>query len=337
MAKDTKTSPINLFKPTLRRQDMAGVLETMADEAIGPGVRKTDFEDAMKECTDFDYAYAVRSLSIALQIIFEESNLNEGARILISPLAPSIYKRIADSFGYSLVFADTDPSTGLLKFNKGAENCDAIIHYLTTPSLLDEEYKAFSEKTIIDISPSVGKKGLNAYCKYAVCSLEDTDVISCGGGAVVLSGNPVEEKIYKEDSMPDLNAALGLVQYRFFNDYSQKRREIVQVYQNAFMRANSKNKLFGLPNADLEPAEYNAFRFAITLNSKVEEAEKFATKSKIGIGRLFEDSLASTLELRDDSISNAVYTASRTVYFPLYYFLKNSEIEEVSKMLAHLL
>ena len=147
MAKDNKSPTINLFKPTLRRQDMAGVLEAMADEAIGPGVRKVDFENAMKECTGFEYAYALRSLSIALQVIFDEMELREGAQILISPLAPSIYKRVADAFGYELVFADTDASTGLLKFNKGAEKCDAIIHYLTTPSLLDDEYNAFSEKT----------------------------------------------------------------------------------------------------------------------------------------------------------------------------------------------
>lgn len=337
MAKDNKSPSINLFKPTLRRQDMAGVLEAMADEAIGPGVRKTNFEDVMKECTDFEYAYALRSLSIALQTIFEEMELPEGAHILISPLAPSIYKRIADSFGYELVFADTDPATGLLKYNKGAEKCDAIIHYLTTPSLLDDEYRAFSDKTIIDLSPSVGKKGLNEYCKYAVCSVEADDVISCGGGAVVLSNAPITEKIFKEDSMPDLNAALGLVQYRFFNDYSQKRREIVQVYQNAFMRSGAKNKMFGIPNADLPPEEYNAFKFAITLNSKVDDALKLASKSKIEIKRVFDDSLVSTLALRDDSLTNSVYTAARTVCFPLYYFLKNNEIEEVAKMVAHLL
>ena len=337
MAKDKKITTVNLFKPTLRRQDMQSVLETMADEAIGPGVRKTEFEDAMKELTGFDYAYALRSLGTSLQIIFDELDLEEGARILISPLAPSIYKRIADLFGYTLVFADTDPSTGLLKYNENAESVDAIIHYLTTPALPDEEYKKFQGKTVIDVSPALGLKNVNGFCKYAVCSLEDDDVISAGGGAVILSNDPLDNTIYKEDSMPDLNAALGLVQYKFFASNSQKRREIVQVYQNAFMRSGSKNKLFGLPDADLPQEEYNAFRFAITLSSKVEDAMKYATKSKVEIKRLFEDSLVSTLGLRDDELTNSIYTATRTVYFPLYYFLKSNEIEEVSKMIAHLL
>ena len=38
------TDTIKYYKPTLRRQDMQGVLEAMADEAIGPGERKAVFE-----------------------------------------------------------------------------------------------------------------------------------------------------------------------------------------------------------------------------------------------------------------------------------------------------
>lgn len=328
---------VNLYKPTLRRQDMQGVLEAMADEAIGPGERKSGFEEAFKELVPFKKAYALRSLEYAIRFSLQNLNLGENARVLISPLAPSIYKRVLDSLGIEIAFADVDPLTGILKWTKGAEKCDAIIQYLPSENPIPEEYKQFREKTILDISAVVGQKGLEEWGAFAVCSLEDNDVISCGGGAILLSDNEITSSMYKEISMPDLNASLGNVQLKFFRDYCKKRREIVGLYNQAFLRVGDKHKLFGVPFVEIKEEDNNAFRFSITLNSKLDDMQKFAKKSGVAIGRTFEDSLAITLSLRDDSLSDSIYTASRTIYFPLYYFLKTSEIETVSKMIAHLI
>lgn len=328
---------VSLYKPTLRRQDMQGVLEAMADEAIGPGERKANFEIAFKEVMAFENALSLRSLDVAIRLALQNMNLKEGARVLLSPLTPPIYKRVLDSLSYEIAFADVDPLTGLLKWTKGAEVCDAIIHYLPSENPIPEEYKPFKEKTILDVSSVVGKTNLQDYASYAVCSLEDNDVISCGGGALLLSEKPIVDKVYKENSMPDLNASLGLVQLKFFKDYCRKRREILGVYNQAFLRTGDKHKIFGAPSVDIKEDENNAFRFSVTLGSKVEDMFKFAKKSGVAIGRTFEDSLAISLGLRDDSLSESVYVATRTVYFPLYYFLKSSEIETVSKMIAHLI
>ena len=328
---------VNLYKPTLRRQDMQAVLEAMADEQIGPGERKVGFEEAFKELVPFKMAYALRSLEDAIRFSLQNLNLPENARILISPLAPSIYKRVIDALGYEIAFADTDPLTGILKWTKGAEKCDAIIQYLPSENPIPEEYKMFRDKTILDISAVVGEKGLEEWGAFAVCSLEDNDVISCGGGAILLSDDEITSSIYKEISMPDLNASLGNVQLKFFRDYSKKRRDISAVYNQSFLRVGDKHKLFGQPFVEVKEEDNNAFRFSVTLNSKLEDMEKFAKKSGVSIGRTFEDSLALNLSLRDDSLSDSIYTATRTIYFPLYYFLKTSEIETVSKMIAHLI
>lgn len=328
---------VTLYKPTLRRQDMQAVLEAMADEAIGPGERKANFEEAFKEYFAFKNVVSLRSLDTSIRLALQNMNLEEGSRVLLSPLAPTIYKRVLDSLGLEIAFADTDPLTGLLKWTKGAEKCSAIIQYMPSQNKIAEEYKAFKDKTIIDVSSVVGQQHLEEWGSYAVCSLEDNDVISCGGGALLFSENSIEQSIYKENSMPDLNASLGLVQLKYFKDYCKKRREISAIYNQSFLRVGDKHRLFGVPSVDLTEDENNAFRFSVTLGVKLDDMQKFAKKSSVAIGRTFEDSLAIALSLRDDSLSDSIYTASRTINFPLYYFLKTSEIETVSKMIAHLI
>lgn len=333
----SNTELIKFFKPTLRRQDMQGVLETMADEAIGPGERKALFEESIKDFLGYNKAYAMRCMSLALEIALSEMNLKDGANILISPLSPTFYERVITSLGYKIAFADTDNATGILNFTDGAKECDAIIQFIPSSSYPDERYKEFRDKTIVDLSAVVGMKEYSAYSKYAICSFEADDVISCGGGAMLFSDDDIETEIYRDESMSDLNAALGCVQYKFFNEFAAKRREIYQKYQNAILRSNDKNKLFGAPDSDLKDEEFNAFKFSVTCASRIEEVMKLASKSKIEIVKTFGDSLATKMNLRDDSLTNSVYTASRTVSFPLYYFLKNSETEEVAKMLSHLM
>lgn len=335
MAQITET--IKYYKPTLRRQDMQGVLEAMADEAIGPGERKAVFEENICDLTGFNKAYALRTMALSLEMALSEMNLPENARILVSPLSPSVYGRVITSLGYELAFADTDKQSGIMNYTSGVEKCDAIILYIPGASYPDERFKEHKDRIIVDISKAVGMKGFSSFAKYGVCSFEANDVISCGGGAVFLSEDEIESEYYQDEAMSDLNASLGCVQYKFFNEFANKRREIYQNYQNAVMRSSAKNTIFGSPDADLKTEEINAFSFSLTMAGRVEEVMKLASKSKIEIVKTFEDSLAVKMNLKDDSLTNSVFTAIRTVSFPLYYFLKSSETERVSKMLSHLM
>lgn len=333
----TNTETIKFFKPTLRRQDMQGVLETMADEAIGPGERKALFEDNVCSLSGFNKAYALRTMSSALETALFEMNLPEKARILVSPLSPSVYERVITSLGYEIGFADTDKQSGIMNYTSGVSECDAIILYIPGSSYPDERFKEHRHKIIVDISKVTGMKGYAEYARYGVCSFEANDVISCGGGAVFLSEADIESELYQSEAMSDLNAALGCVQYKYFNEFSNKRREIYQNYQNAVLRSSGKNIIFGAPDSDLKSEEFNAFSFSLTVAGRIEDVKKLALKSKIEIINTFEDSLAFKMNLKDDSLTNSIYTALRTVSFPIYYFLKSSETERVAKMLSHLM
>jgi dTDP-4-amino-4,6-dideoxygalactose transaminase len=82
---------IELYSPTIRRKEMDAVLTTMVEDKIGPGERGRLLLHTAKEHFNFDYALALRSPAVALQLALKALNAEAGQGVIISALSPSYY------------------------------------------------------------------------------------------------------------------------------------------------------------------------------------------------------------------------------------------------------
>lgn len=343
---------ICFYKPTLKRKDMDSVLQTMVDEKIGPGEKVQSFMQSYSNITKAVSASSYRTYPHCLIETLKMAGAKEGTKVAVSPLSPAIYKEVAKEVGAQLVYVDIDNENGcpqeeLVIQSKADilllyENFGTLPMKYNNQTTYSEPCNYGSIKVIEDISESIGSRmGEDGYAgilgQYVVCAFEEDSVVSAGGGACVAAKNETVSTLRahrpsKYEKMPDLNASLGFVQLENLETNSFKRREIVKVYQTAL--AKTRHKQFGLNFLGFES---NCVGFAVLLDSKPIETIQFASKHDVPVKMAFEDSLIKNYEgdpFEAFPVASSYYY--RTVAFPVYPFLKNNEIDMVSKVIAHL-
>jgi len=343
---------IQFYKPTLKRRDMDSVLQTMVNEKIGPGERARAFVQLFCETVKTTSAVAYRTYPECLSQALRLMGAGKGTRVAVSPLSPSIYRDVIEGLGAEMVMVDIDRDTGCpndaLVVGSNADILLLYENYGTLPVRYNEQttfaeaYDYSGVKVIEDISESIGSRiGEEIYAgstgQIVVCAFEEDSVVSAAGGAVMgVRGEYVNNLRGKRPSrylsMPDMNAALGMVQLSNLEENCEKRREILKVYQQSLSKGGHRQ--FGLTLMDFVS---NASGIAVQLDSKPDEAVKFAEKKSVPTRMAFEDCLMK--EMEGDPFDMAPVAASfyfRAVSFPLYMFLRPDEIEIISRVIAHL-
>lgn len=343
---------IRFDKPTLKRKDMDSVLQTMVNEQIGPGETCSIFTGAFAEKCSCNSSTAFRTYPDCIETALDLAQVNEETVVAISPLAPHIYKTVLDKRGCKTVLVDVDRENGLVDDNalakSGAsvlilyENCGSIPLKYNRETTYADKADYSSLFVIEDVTQSIGGKFRDEakpgdWGNVVICALEENNLVSSAGGAVMaVKGDLVYQLRGKKPSkflrLPDLNAALGLVQISNLNDNCNQRRMIVKTYQASL--AKTKHKQFGLSLLDFESA---CGDFAVFLDSKPEESVKFANKHEVPVVKTFEDGIIKDYE--NEAFDLFPVSASyyfRTVSFPVYPFLKQQEVEDISKVIAHL-
>lgn len=343
---------IQFYKPTLKRRDMDSVLQTMVNEKIGPGERAKAFVQSFCETVGVSSGIAFRSYPDCLFYALTAMGVTSGTKVAVSPLSPDIYRTVFDRIGAEMVFVDIDKQNGCpdeaLVAQSGAEVLLLYEPFGTLPVRYNEK-TTFVEscdygevKVIEDISESIGSKVGEEFSagkigQIVVCAMEEDSVVSAGGGAVMAmtreySGSLHGKRPSKYLTMPDMNAALGMVQLSNLGENCARRLEILKVYQQSL--AKTRHRQFGLGLVEFSS---NAASFAVMLDSRPDETMKFANAKKVPVKMAFSDCLFK--EVEGDPFEIAPVAASffyRTVEFPLYLFLKPDEIDLVSKVVAHL-
>jgi perosamine synthetase len=340
---------IRFEKPTLRRKDMDAVLQTMVDEQIGPGARTALFMSLLQTCTGITGAgIALRSLPSALYYALRLVGVEPGDSVVVSALSPKVYESVAQTLGCKLLIGDIDKETGNLSFS----SAEAFLQNKPKAVLLYEPMGNFAYTNswtdlgipiIEDITESLfssyqeRKSGMDS--DIAVCAFEESSIVSTGGGCAILCKNAVmqerldalvaDEITYSE--LPDMNAALGIVQLSMIQSNLEKRRSLFRIYQQTLLR--TRHQLFGIPDIDYDT---NGHGFTVVLDSKPEDAVTFALKYDVSIKRVFERCLISRQLDRFDRYPNAIPCVLRSVSFPLYPFLTNQQVSQIEKVISHL-
>lgn len=369
---------IQTYSSTIRRKEMEAVLTCMVDEKIGPGEMNARLIQTVKDVTKCDGAVAVRSSAIALEYALHALDLQAGAKVMLSALAPAWQILTVEKLGYVPVVLDVEESTGLVPMknveeavSEGArvlvlrENMGILPDMksylaLDIPIIEDISQSALSyypveasdeaqnqdgnekkEKNEEEKDESDAPKGKSAgmYGKYAIFGMEDTDIITAGGGAVVfaparkewISLKAIADAAPSTDIMPDMNAALAFVEIKEFKRNEATRRDLFTLYNRAIMAG--KHKTFVRASDDGS----TIYSFPLVLNSGFKDVKAYAQKKGIEIRQAYEDSI---IAMRQEALSGQCICANslllRSALFPLYPRLGQKDAARVVKVLSSL-
>jgi len=348
---------IQTYSTTIRRKEMDAVLTCMVDEKIGPGELNTRLIQQVKESIKCDGAVALRSPAIALKYALLALDIERNSKIMISALAPSWQYQELINLGFEPVVLDVEETTGLVSAEIVQEAIKeggrVLILHETAGILPDiEAILELGIPVIEDISQSFGssisqkdengaevgrtKAGLMGI--YTIMGLEERDVVTAGGGAILMAPGRREWIVLKKftdeapetDLLPDINAALAWVQLKEFNKNEKSRKEIFGLYQHACMMGRHKMLV-----RDMEEGSTMSC-FPLVLTSSVKDVKQYTAKKDIEIQLAYSKSVISLNEELAQKCIHAKSLFLRCVHFPLYPRLTHNEVAKIVKVLGSL-
>lgn len=362
---------IRTYSTTIRRKEMDAVLTCMVDEKIGPGELNARFIGQVKQFFECDGAVALRSpkiaLKLALQALGIENKTSENStKIMISALAPAWQYQALDDLGYEILVLDVEEETGLVNaeiVQRGINHGGRVLLLYEGLGILPNmaDILALNIPIIEDISKSAGSlvpqmdengnalkpEKAGSFGVFSILGLEEKDVITSGGGAVLMATKRRDWIFLKKfvddlpsvDLLPDINAALGFVQLKEFLKNEKTRKEIFSIYQRSAQ--TSKHKMLARLNNSGELTEENAgFEstascFPLVFNGSVKDVQQYAAKKDVEVRLAFEDSvIALKSEELEESCVRAKSLFLRCVLFPLYPRLSGQAVEKVAKVVG---
>ena len=368
---------IQTYSPTIRRKEMEAVLTCMVDERLGPGEMNVRLVQLIKENMGCAGAVALRSPSVALYYALKALAIPEGATIMLSALSPSWQIITLERLGYKVIVLDVSEENGLVTFEQienGVKEGGSVlllgeqmgilpdidpilslgIHiiedisqsaFASYPSVenveLQDKQKSQTENTTSE-SPAqtdvLGKKA-GMYASYAILGMEETDIITAGGGAVLIAPNRKEWTALNDllklapstDFFPDMNAALAFVEVKEFSRNEETRREFYESYSRAIL--SGRHKTFLRPAGALS----TIYSFPLVLNSGFKDVKSYAQRKGIEVRQAYENSV---IALRQDEYSASCICAKslllRCALFPLYPRLGKKDVAGIIKVLSSL-
>ena len=358
---------------------MDAVLTCMVDERIGPGELNDRFIALVKEFFGCDGAVALRTPEDALKYALRCLDFQQDQKIMISALAPAWHIQAIESLGYKSIVLDVDEATGLVTpeiVHQGMLEGGRLLLLHETMGILPDVdgIVELGIPVIEDISKSAGaalpgieengKPGkarkAGSFGVFSILGLEEKDVITAGGGAVLMAPSRREwvvlkryvDQVAKTALLPDINCALGWIQLKEFNRNESTRKEIFELYQRSCM--SGRHKMFVRGNGastengpvvesgedvqkDSPLSTSTMCAFPLILSSSFKDVKQYASKKDIEIRLAFEDSV---IALREEELSSSCIRAKslylRAAVFPLYPRLSHSQVAKIVKVLGTL-
>ena len=348
---------IQTYSTTIRRKEMDAVLTCMVDEKIGPGELNAKLITQIKEFIKCDGAVALRSPAIALKYALKSMGLESGSKVMVSALAPAWQYQSLVSMGFEPLVLDVDEVNGLVNeqiISEGIKQGGKVLLLHETEGILPnlEEIVKLGVPIIEDISQSAGavfnltveegsaqqQKMAGTFGVYSILGLEERDVITAGGGAVLISPGRREWIVLKKyvdeapltDLLPDINAALAWVQVKEFGRNEKTRKELFAMYQQACFIG--RHKMYARENENGS----TACSFPLVLSSSYKDVKQYAAKKDIEINLAYENSI---IALKDELSETCIHAKSlylRCVHIPLYPRLTHAESSKIIKVLSSL-
>lgn len=348
---------IQTYSTTIRRKEMDAVLTCMVDEKIGPGESNTRLIQQVKEFLGCDGAAALRSPAIALMYALKALEIEKGEKVIISALAPAWQYQVLVSNGYIPLVLDVQENNGLVStesIQKAVLDGGKVLVLHETEGILPdfEAITGLGIPFIEDISQSAGasvmmeaepgkdpkKKKAGSFGVFTIMGLEERDVITAGGGAVLMAPGRREWIVLKKfideapvtDLLPDINCALAFVQIKEYPRNEKTRKEIFGMYQQSCMIG--RHKMFA---REMEEGS-TMCSFPLILNGSFKDVKQYAARKEIEIEPAFKDSVIAYNDELSEKCIHAKSLLLRCAHFPLYPRLTHAEAAKIAKVLGTL-
>ncbi len=359
---------IKTYSSTIRRKEMEAVLVCMVDERLGPGEACTRLVQYVKECTSCDGAVALRSPSLALEYALaalssvDGAPIEKGASVMISALAPCWQVLTLEKLGYRPLVLDVCEENGLVTPEvcaEGVRQGGKVLVLTESMGVLPDmdAFAALGVPIIEDISQSAlarypfkgeaagegeeQPKGVAAgMCgSYAIFGMEDRDIVTAGGGAVLMAPTrkawiplkALADAAPSTDLMPDMNASLAFVEMKEYARNEAVRKELFGLYSRAIM--SGRHKTYARAEGDSS----TVYSFPLVLNTGFKDVKSYAQKKGIEVRQAYENSV---IALRQEALSPSCICANslllRCALFPLYPRLGQKDAARIVKVLQSL-
>ncbi|GMO43549.1 MAG: DegT/DnrJ/EryC1/StrS family aminotransferase [Termitinemataceae bacterium] len=185
-------------------------------------------------------------------------------------------------------------------------------------------------ETPLDIAGSFGV--------FTILGLEERDMLTSGGGALLYAaerrnGNVLRnaEMFLPEYELPDMNAAMAIVQFREAQKNAVNRR----LYANAFTQSalqQRRHKLF----VQSDNFYYNNYAFALVLETGMKEVTAWAKRKEIVVENAFAGTIIGRELIPPEFCPNAYSLSLRTALFPIYPRLGGANAKKIEKLIQTL-
>jgi len=319
----------------------------MVTDSIGPGILSNRLARLVAEYIGVAGGVAIREYPRAIKIVFEAMGLSKGDKVLLTPLHPSVYAKVAREMDLDPVYVDVALENGCISLKELAKQDLTTIKAIVSFAPLGfvppvEKLLETGIPLIEDVSQAIGantaNRRLGTFGSYTLISLEPDGIITSGGGIMILGKGRKEVNILQkivesyqyEILLPDFNAALGITQIQSIERFLSKRKDIAQLFSQALLR--TRHKLLFQP----DEAENVYYSFPILVASGLKEVQAYCKKQGIETVPAFDRSILGMgfEQEKDFPAAQALYL--RCLLYPLYPSLTKSSIEHMQKVLTSL-
>ncbi len=326
---------------------MDSVLSNLISDSIGPGLLAKRFAQSVSRYLGVAGGVALREYTRSLEVALDALNLAPGSRVVLSPLSPGMYLHVLKKRGFKPLFADVDSDSPVISVDsiKNLLSHDPhvlLIHYHLgfIPDM--EEISNLGIPIIEDISHSFGGNTVDRRCgnygRYIIISLEPENIITSGGGGMILAQRSKDLTAFKkvisdlpeETVLSDINASLGVVQMSSLESFIQARKEIARIFTQALVESKHKTLIQSIDSENV------FFSFPVLLESGMAEVRKYAEKKNVQTLPAFDSSIIKKLNQNGFTFPNAKTFFFRTLLFPLYPAMGKRNTEHVARVLSTL-
>lgn len=351
---------IQYLRPTLSRNELKSVLESLVMEEVSFGQGVLNFEKAFARTFDFQHAAAVDSYTSAFHLALLAAEVTRDDEIVIPVSSPLSLIDAVNYIGARVVLVDLAKDS----FHCDADALFAAITEKTKAVFLPYTFGSFKDfrplyekleaaglrkgkeqrvRVIEDISHVIGHdwngRQAGADADIAIAGLNEDHLMTIGKGAVVLTdshnmfavikdlrvqGGNRPYRIRFDYAITDYQAAMGLEQLGNLSAMIERRRRMGVLYNEAIGNSRLKS-YFTAPDFDV------CGGFPVIGETEIAHIQRYFSSLQIETRRVFPNGpLHHIMGLNPLEYPNAEKIFQRGLLLPLYPMLNKAAVEKIT-------